>query len=595
MSAGNPIHLSKLWKLSIGAVASVAILLPMGAVANAAEKSAAPSATAPVATSTAAAKADGSASTATGNIPINAANFPDAKFRKYISSVIDKNHDGDLNATERNSVTVIEDWYDTTIGFESHLNSPIKSVEGIKFFPNLSELDFSISGQLTSLDVSHNPKLSKLDVSNDSSEDSGSHLTSLDVSHNPKLASLDVQGNRLTSLDVSHNPKLENLNVSDNRLTSLDVKHNSLMKFLEVSGNRFTSLDVSHNSKLEELSASGYNSNYKFSVIDVSRNPSLWLLAVSDNQLTRLDVSHNPKLKYLDIGNNRLTNVDLSHNAELYRLLVSGNQLYALDASSNQLDWVSVVSNNRLLAYRETTQNRKDNVHIDDQRTFPVDGRSLNLRRLIPWFDLSKVSNVKGGTISRAGVIAPVAGAKPGAVVSYDYAAGASGTLHASVSFTMKGEPAPAYRTVAFDSAGGSKVASQKVANGGKVKQPTNPTRSGYTFAGWYYGNAKWDFNRGVTANITLTAKWTKNTAPAQPTVKRVPVYRVYNRNSGLHHYTTSAAERNMLVRLGWRDESRGASFVTVGRGTPGARPVYREYNRRSGNHNWTLNKREHD
>ncbi|WP_165782715.1 InlB B-repeat-containing protein [Bifidobacterium margollesii] len=205
---------------------------------------------------------------------------------------------------------------------------------------------------------------------------------------------------------------------------------------------------------------------------------------------------------------------------------------------------------------------------------------------------------MKGGTISRAGVIAPVAGAKPGAVVSYDYAAGASGTLHASVSFTMKGAPAPAYRTVVFNSNGGSAVASQRVANGGKVRQPANPTRSGYTFAGWYYGNAKWDFNRGVTANITLTARWTRNatpTKPTQPTVKRVPVYRVYNRNSGLHHYTTSAAERNMLVRLGWRDESRGASFVTVGRGTPGARPVYREYNRRSGNHNWTLNKREHD
>ncbi|WP_165782678.1 InlB B-repeat-containing protein [Bifidobacterium margollesii] len=155
------------------------------------------------------------------------------------------------------------------------------------------------------------------------------------------------------------------------------------------------------------------------------------------------------------------------------------------------------------------------------------------------------------------------------------------------------------YRTVAFDSAGGSAVASQRVANGGKVRQPANPTRSGYAFAGWYYGNAKWDFNRGVTANITLTAHWTKSqtpTKPTQPTVKRVPVYRVYNRNSGLHHYTINKAENDMLVRLGWRDENRGGSaFITVSRDTPGAKPVYREYNRRSGNHNWTLNKREHD
>ncbi|PLS32116.1 RCC1 repeat-containing protein [Bifidobacterium margollesii] len=78
--------------------------------------------------------------------------------------------------------------------------------------------------------------------------------------------------------------------------------------------------------------------------------------------------------------------------------------------------------------------------------------------------------------------------------------------------------------------------------------------------------------------------------------VRRVPVYRVYNRNSGLHHYTVSKAENDMLIRIGWRDENRGGSaFVTVSRDTPGARPVYREYNRRSGNHNWTLNKKEHD
>ncbi|PLS29966.1 glycosyl hydrolase family 25 [Bifidobacterium margollesii] len=88
------------------------------------------------------------------------------------------------------------------------------------------------------------------------------------------------------------------------------------------------------------------------------------------------------------------------------------------------------------------------------------------------------------------------------------------------------------------------------------------------------------------------------SSTPSKPgaTSGRVPVYRVYNRNSGLHHYTTSAAEKNMLVAKGWRDESaKGAAFVTVPKGTAGARAVYREYNRHDGNHNWTLNKAEHD
>ncbi|PLS29654.1 L,D-transpeptidase catalytic domain-containing protein, partial [Bifidobacterium margollesii] len=159
--------------------------------------------------------------------------------------------------------------------------------------------------------------------------------------------------------------------------------------------------------------------------------------------------------------------------------------------------------------------------------------------------------------------------------------------------------PQTVYRTVSFDSAGGSAVASQRVANGSRAVQPKAPTRSGYTFTGWYQGSAKYDFSRPVTGDLKLTARWSRNqqpSKPSKPTVRRVPVYRVYNRNSGLHHYTTSKAENDMLVRLGWRDENRGgSSFVTVGRDTPGARPVYREYNRRSGNHNWTLNKAEHD
>ncbi|PJM76313.1 InlB B-repeat-containing protein [Bifidobacterium simiarum] len=183
----------------------------------------------------------------------------------------------------------------------------------------------------------------------------------------------------------------------------------------------------------------------------------------------------------------------------------------------------------------------------------------------------------------------------------WDFSKPVTGNLTLTAKWT-KNAPQVVYRTVSFDSAGGSQVASQRVANGQKATQPANPTRNGYSFAGWFNGSVKWDFSRPVTANLTLAAHWTKNATPVKPTdpskpsSKKVPVYRVYNRNSGLHHYTTSKAENDMLVRLGWRDENHGkSSFITVSKDTPGARPVYREYNHRSGNHNWTLNKAEHD
>ena len=61
---------------------------------------------------------------------------------------------------------------------------------------------------------------------------------------------------------------------------------------------------------------------------------------------------------------------------------------------------------------------------------------------------------------------------------------------------------------VKFNSDGGSSVASQKIIENKTVKQPANPTRSGYSFEGWYLGNTKYNFNSKVTSNITLIAKW---------------------------------------------------------------------------------------
>ena len=70
--------------------------------------------------------------------------------------------------------------------------------------------------------------------------------------------------------------------------------------------------------------------------------------------------------------------------------------------------------------------------------------------------------------------------------------------------------------TVAFDSNGGSSVPSQTVKYGSKAVQPTNPTRTGYTFQGWYTaknGGTKYDFKQTVTSDVTLHAHWVKEPA----------------------------------------------------------------------------------
>lgn len=69
--------------------------------------------------------------------------------------------------------------------------------------------------------------------------------------------------------------------------------------------------------------------------------------------------------------------------------------------------------------------------------------------------------------------------------------------------------------TVQFATNGGSAVTNQMIAHNGLVVMPTVPTRTGYTFSGWYQDAAltqPWDFtNAKVTATMTLYAKWVTN------------------------------------------------------------------------------------
>ena len=84
----------------------------------------------------------------------------------------------------------------------------------------------------------------------------------------------------------------------------------------------------------------------------------------------------------------------------------------------------------------------------------------------------------------------------------------------------------PITYTVAFDANGhGTAPAAQTVTSGGTATKPADPTESGWTFGGWYQDatcSIAFDFAMPITANITLYAKWTKETAPPTPTTYTV-------------------------------------------------------------------------
>ena len=70
--------------------------------------------------------------------------------------------------------------------------------------------------------------------------------------------------------------------------------------------------------------------------------------------------------------------------------------------------------------------------------------------------------------------------------------------------------------------------------------------------------------------------------------IESVPMYRVYNPNTGEHFYTGSTVERDSLTALGWQYEG-----VAWNAPVEFGAPVYRYFNPNSGDHHYTMSSEE--
>ena len=76
------------------------------------------------------------------------------------------------------------------------------------------------------------------------------------------------------------------------------------------------------------------------------------------------------------------------------------------------------------------------------------------------------------------------------------------------------GTPTPSTYRITFDSDGGSKVETIVGEAGIEIAAPTDPTKEGYKFLGWYLNDVEYEFTVMPEINITLTAKWEKVETP---------------------------------------------------------------------------------
>ena len=142
--------------------------------------------------------------------------------------------------------------------------------------------------------------------------------------------------------------------------------------------------------------------------------------------------------------------------------------------------------------------------------------------------------------------------------------------------------------TVSFNSNGGTSIDSQYISDGELVTKPTNPTRKGHTFINWQYNGSEYNFSTKVTKNITLTAKWKKEsyvvnfdsaggttiaqqtieygnnvTQPTNPT-KEGYTFKSWQLNSKDYNFSTNITKNITLVAT-WTKNKYTVTFDSTG------------------------------
>lgn len=73
---------------------------------------------------------------------------------------------------------------------------------------------------------------------------------------------------------------------------------------------------------------------------------------------------------------------------------------------------------------------------------------------------------------------------------------------------TMRYDVTYNYYTVSFTNLKGNKISKQKVKKSSRAKQPSNISKDGYVFIGWYVNGEEYDFDDKVNKDIIISAEW---------------------------------------------------------------------------------------
>lgn len=379
---------------------------------------------------------------ASGDVTINAANFPDETFRTFVKENYDKDNNGVLSKSERSTQSM-------TIS-----DKDIKSLTGIQYFTDIrtlecmrlgiSKLDVSGLTYLLNLTCCENENLTEIKFSdshnlmyltcyenNLSSIDTKAipylrelicgynNIHELDVSGMDKLTRLNCIGNGLYDLDVSKNTELTALYCSYNSLTSLNVKNLTKMTDLYCSYNSIKNLDVSTLTSLQRLYCDGNG----MTTLNFGSVKTIVELNCFFNKLTSLNVSNFSGLEVLNCSFNNLTSLNVSGKSKLLELYCYGNnlgtlnvsgltKLTALDCSNNALTSLTLGNLTKLESLDCTANNLStpDVSQLTSLKTFYHDGNTQkeSIRLYNAAGNTAYKENTNGNKLDLSGLMAVI-------------------------------------------------------------------------------------------------------------------------------------------------------------------------------------------
>ncbi len=330
----------------------------------------------------------------------------------------------------------------------------------------ISSLDLSGCSGLRSLDCANNP------------------LGALELSTFSQLTSLSCANTGLTSIDLSATPLLQTLTIAQNGLSELDVTALPGLVVLDCTTNMLGSLDLSGNPQLEVLNC-GVNN---LAELDLSGNPAITNLVCNGNALAALDLSPCPRLRALGCEDNALEALDLSGNPSILSVSCGDNYLLDVPVSPSASLFVAGGPNQFKVIPMKILP---DGSYVSRQ-SYPLQpGHSIALANLGIVYD-----PVTG--LFTSSVEIPTHSDFTTRINGWSRI---SGQLHFNIDTYL----------VEFVDWDGTVLKDAICICGEPATAPANPSRPGYSFAGW-----SCDFS-DIEADTTVTALYTKSNDPAPP------------------------------------------------------------------------------